>query len=159
MAVREVLVKYLGKIPYLEGLTVQKVLQRTHLNYVKDNSLIKPKNTLLICEHNPVYTVGLRNNIKQHKIEELKSLGAEFYPTKRGGLITYHGPGQLVCYPILNLGDFRKSMRWYVSSLEESLIKTCKNYGVVASLTCDTGVWVGDKKIAAIGRFFNAWYN
>lgn len=106
----------------------------------------------MICEHNPVYTIGIRDSIKKDEIEKLKNLGAEFYATKRGGLITFHGPGQLVCYPILNLTDFRKSIRWYVAKLEETLISTCRLYGVKAKVTCDTGVWVEDRKIAAIGR-------
>lgn len=153
MAAKNVVVEYLGKIPYLEGLAVQTALQRQHLDYLKDTSSLKPRNAVLICEHDPVYTIGIRNNTNEKQINKLKSLGAEFYSTKRGGLITFHGPGQLVCYPILNLGDFKKSIRWYVARLEASLIKTCQKYGVDAGVTCDTGVWVGEKKIAAIGMF------
>uniref|UniRef100_A0A8C1II11 lipoyl(octanoyl) transferase n=1 Tax=Cyprinus carpio TaxID=7962 RepID=A0A8C1II11_CYPCA len=69
----------------------------------------------------------------------------------RGGLITFHGPGQLVCYPVLNLGCFRKSVRWYVCELERTVIKTCGQFGIEASTSPDTGVWAGDNKICAIG--------
>uniref|UniRef100_A0A9J7XDQ5 lipoyl(octanoyl) transferase n=1 Tax=Cyprinus carpio carpio TaxID=630221 RepID=A0A9J7XDQ5_CYPCA len=69
----------------------------------------------------------------------------------RGGLITFHGPGQLVCYPVLNLGCFRKSVRWYVCELERTVIKTCAQFGIEASTSPDTGVWAGDNKICAIG--------
>ncbi|CAB1348477.1 unnamed protein product [Coregonus sp. 'balchen'] len=73
-----------------------------------------------------------------------KLLGAEFFRSNRGGLITFHGPGQLVCYPILNLGCFKKS-------LERTVINLCRKYGIKASTSPDTGVWVGDNKICAIG--------
>uniref|UniRef100_A0A8C2AMR8 lipoyl(octanoyl) transferase n=1 Tax=Cyprinus carpio TaxID=7962 RepID=A0A8C2AMR8_CYPCA len=74
-----------------------------------------------------------------------------FVHTSRGGLITFHGPGQLVCYPVLNLGCFRKSVRWYVCELERTVIKTCGQFGIEASTSPDTGVWAGDNKICAIG--------
>ena len=151
-ASKTVLVQYLGKVNYLEGLAVQTTLLKQHLDHMKDKISVKPRNTLLLCEHYPVYTEGIRNNVSQDDKNRLQSLGAEFYSTRRGGLITFHGPGQLVCYPILNLGDFRKSIRWYIERLEETLVKTCQRYGVDAGVTCDTGVWVEEKKIAAIGR-------
>ena len=89
------------------------------------------------------------------QIEEqrLKKLGAEFYRTNRGGLITFHGPGQLVAYPILNLHHFQQGMKKYIATLEQTLINTCACFSIEARTTQDTGVWVGDSKIAAIGRF------
>nr|KAG5708216.1 hypothetical protein BaRGS_021150 [Batillaria attramentaria] len=86
-------------------------------------------------------------------IEEkrLKSLGAEFYRTNRGGLITYHGPGQLVAYPILNLTHFKPSIKWYIATLEQTIINACWQFGIQAHTTEDTGVWVDNRKIAAIG--------
>ena len=71
--------------------------------------------------------------------------------TNRGGLITFHGPGQLVAYPILNLRNFTPSMRRYIATLENTIINTCSRFGVNAGTTEHTGVWVGDRKIAAIG--------
>ena len=85
----------------------------------------------------------------------MKSLGAEFYRTNRGGLITFHGPGQLVAYPILNLADFTKSMKWYLCKLEETVIRTCSNsFGIEAGRSPDTGVWVGNNKICAMGNIY-----
>lgn len=81
----------------------------------------------------------------------MKTLGAEFHRTNRGGLITFHGPGQLVVYPILDLKSFNKSMKWYICKLEKTVIEVCKSFGVEAERSSDTGVWVKDNKICAIG--------
>lgn len=129
-------------------------LKREHLESLKDQRRPAAKNTLLICEHFPVYTTGIRDK-NANDIEHLKSLGAEFHYTDRGGLITFHGPGQLMCYPILNLTRFKKSIGWYNSRLEEVGILTCKKFGVQAKRTSNPGVWVDDSKVAAIGRHKN----
>ena len=102
-----------------------------------------------------VYTVGIRTSEYPESEElRLKALGAEFYKTNRGGLITYHGPGQLVAYPILNLSLFTKSIKWYVCRLEETVIQMCKqSFGIQAGRSSNTGVWVGDNKISALGNF------
>ncbi|NP_001297965.1 putative lipoyltransferase 2, mitochondrial [Esox lucius] len=137
----------LGRISYSRALLVQQLYVRRHLDS-KDNF----HNTLLLCEHPPVYTIGIRQ--APYPVEEeqrLKFLGAEFFRTNRGGLITFHGPGQLVCYPIIDLVCFRKSVRWYVCELEKTVINLCRKYGIKASTSPDTGVWVGDNKICAIG--------
>nr|CAG8562878.1 15638_t:CDS:2 [Entrophospora candida] len=81
----------------------------------------------------------------------LKKLGAEYFRTLRGGKITFHGPGQLVCYPILNLNNFKLSVRSYVASIEKLIIDTCSEYEIKARTTKDTGVWVENEKICAIG--------
>ena len=72
--------------------------------------------------------------------------------TNRWGLLTFNSSGQLVCYPIFNLDSFKKNLRWYVASLENTLIETCKRFDVQAATTCDSGVWVKDNKIAAVGE-------
>lgn len=77
--------------------------------------------------------------------------GAEFYKSNRGGLITFHGPGQLVVYPIINLKNFTPSIKWYVCHIEKTIIRLCKHLGIEAATTSDTGVWIGDEKICAIG--------
>ncbi|KAG9351887.1 hypothetical protein JZ751_023138 [Albula glossodonta] len=137
----------LGRIPYGRALEVQQRFVRQHLD-----SLFQFPNILLLCEHEPVYTIGIRQAMYSAEEENrLKNLGAEFYRTNRGGLITFHGPGQLVCYPILNLGCFKKSVRWYVCELERTVINLCHRFGIKASTSPDTGVWVGDNKICAIG--------
>jgi len=141
------------KITYLPALKVQTTLARQHLEELKSKGTSSVENILLFYEHSPVFTIGIRNkNIDSKERKRLEDLGAEFHFTNRGGLLTFHGPGQLVCYPILNLDCFKKSLRWYVASLENTLIETCKRFDVQAATTCDTGVWVKDNKIAAIGE-------
>lgn len=102
-----------------------------------------------------VYTIGIRTSgYPPSEEERLKALGAEFYRTNRGGLITFHGPGQLVGYPILNLAypGLKKSMKWYLCKLEETVIRTCTDaFGIPAGRSPDTGVWVGNDKICAMG--------
>ncbi|XP_066541918.1 octanoyl-[acyl-carrier-protein]:protein N-octanoyltransferase LIPT2, mitochondrial [Hoplias malabaricus] len=139
----------LGKISYCNALQIQQKFIRQHF---ESSGHFEPRNTLLLCEHHPVYTIGIRRT--QYPAEEeqrLRDLGADFFRTNRGGLITFHGPGQLVCYPIFNLGCFKKSVRWYVCELERTVIKTCSKFGIKASTSPDTGVWVGNNKICAIG--------
>ncbi|CAI4227777.1 unnamed protein product [Auanema sp. JU1783] len=116
------------------------------------------RNFLLALEHFPVYTVGIRS--KLYSIEEelrLKSLGADFFRTSRGGLITFHGPGQLVLYPIFNLHAIspkKHGVRTFVSSIEQVIITSARNdFGIEnVGTTEHTGVWVdGMRKLAAIG--------
>ncbi|KAL1509469.1 hypothetical protein ABEB36_004196 [Hypothenemus hampei] len=131
----------------VRGLQLQEHLSTLHCH---SKDLIK--NTLLCLEHHPVYTIGIRT--KQYDLEEenrLKQTGAEFYRTNRGGLITFHGPGQLVVYPILNLKHFKPSIRWYVSQIEKTIINLCEKYALKAETSPDTGVWIGNNKICAIG--------
>lgn len=141
-------VVYLGRISYPNALKIQQ----HHIKQLLDLSNSSP-NTLLLCEHEPVYTIGIRQAPYPPEEEQrLKNLGADFVRTNRGGLITFHGPGQLVCYPVLNLGCFKKSVRWYVCELERTVINTCSKFGIKASTSPDTGVWVGNNKICAIGK-------
>lgn len=146
----------LEKIAYLPALEVQTAIARRHLDEIKAKGTSDVKNILLLYEHYPVFTIGIRNkSVDSKERERLESLGAEFHFTNRGGLLTFHGPGQLVCYPVLNLACFKKSLRWYVASLEKTLVETCKKFNMAATAsttTCDTGVWVNDNKIAAIGQ-------
>ncbi|XP_022658631.1 putative lipoyltransferase 2, mitochondrial [Varroa jacobsoni] len=145
----------LGRMPYLDALKVQHdVATKIKIQQKKGAN---PENTLILVEHTPVYTVGIR--IKNYGVSEedrLKKLGADFIRSDRGGLITFHGPGQLVVYPILHLASFahlRKSVRNYVCHLEQSVIDTCKTFGVETIRTADTGVWLKERplKIAALG--------
>lgn len=101
-----------------------------------------------------VYTVGIRTSgYTEGDESKLRSLGADFHRTNRGGLITFHGPGQLVAYPVINLGGYKKSMKWYICTLEQTVIRMCRqSYGVEARRSEDTGVWVGDNKLCAIGN-------
>ena len=105
-------------------------------------------------QHPPTYTVGRRglHKIDKQEQDRLTSLGAAYRETLRGGEITFHGPGQLVIYPILNLRRHDVKLRDYIHILEEATIRTCNEYGIQAGRTSDTGVWVDHQnKIAAIG--------
>ncbi|CAG9110571.1 unnamed protein product [Plutella xylostella] len=148
--VKMVKVWKLGLISYDTALKIQVALARKHLDAMA-KSLDADYDTLLLVEHKPVYTVGIRNDMPYNEISRLKSTGAEFRQTNRGGLITFHGPGQLVAYPIINLKHFKTSVKWYVNSLEETVIKMCDEMGIKGSRSPHTGVWVEDNKIAAIG--------
>lgn len=137
-----------GHIKYAHGLNLQKFITSTF----SEQNESKFKNILILTEHQPVYTIGIRT--KDYTIDDeahLRSLGAEFYKTNRGGLITFHGPGQLVAYPIINLKDFQPSIRWYVCHLEKTIIDLCKKLNLNATTSSDTGVWIDDRKICAMG--------
>eukprot|EP00092_Neocalanus_flemingeri_P023446 GFUD01025423.1.p1 GENE.GFUD01025423.1~~GFUD01025423.1.p1 ORF type:complete len:244 (+),score=82.71 GFUD01025423.1:334-1065(+) len=159
MVGRLVSVLNLGTMKYQTALAVQNIL----VNRIQSSlsSGLAPSNTLVLVEHTPVYTTGMRS--KEYSQEEefrLKDLGADFVRTKRGGLITFHGPGQLVAYPVLNLRDFapessrRKAllgMKWYVWTLEQMVIDLVSQWGVEGTRSPHTGVWVGNSKICAMG--------
>lgn len=144
-----VLYKNLGRITYSEGLTAMKQYKELHVKSMESNT--RPPNTLILCEHFPVYTTGIRDETVKD-VEDFAKLGAEFHFTDRGGLVTFHGPGQLMCYPILNLRHFTQNIRCYNQMLEEVAIRTCMKFSVAAKRTSDPGVWVDDCKIAAIGK-------
>lgn len=117
------------------------------------------ENRIILCEHPHVYTLG-RSGKDQHMLltdEQLKAIDATLYHIDRGGDITYHGPGQLVCYPILNLEEFNLGLKEYVHLLEEAVIRVCASYGIVAGrLEKATGVWLEVdtprvRKICAMG--------
>src|SRR5213592_2369179 len=115
---------------------------------------------LLLLEHPPVITLGrggdARNLLAAPAI--LQSQRVRFYETTRGGDITYHGPGQLVGYPIVHLGEGRRDVRKYVTALEEVLIRTVAEYGIAAGrVDGRRGIWVGNDKIAAIGVRIARW--
>ncbi|XP_057651694.1 putative lipoyltransferase 2, mitochondrial [Diorhabda carinulata] len=135
-----------GKLTYSKGLVLQKYLANLH------NTSTEIKNTLLCIEHPPVYTTGIRHKqYTESQVEKLKETGADFFRTNRGGLITFHGPGQLVVYPILNLKYFKPSIRWYVCSVEDTVIKLCEHFNLKGEKSPHTGVWIQDRKLCAIG--------
>lgn len=116
-------------------------------------------NRIIVCQHPHVYTLGRSGKAANMLLsdEQLQRIGATLFHIDRGGDITYHGPGQLVCYPILNLEEFHLGLKEYVHLLEEAVIRVCASYGIVAGrLPGATGVWLdGDtpraRKICAIG--------
>lgn len=139
-------------VEYREGLKLQKLCVEKSLNNKTD--------FLLILEHYPVITIG-RSEKKSNVLineKELKDKGILVYHTDRGGDATYHGPGQLVGYPIFNLRFYKKDVKWYVQSLEEVLIRTLNEYEIKAEMIPKLiGVWVNSKKIASIGVRIQKW--
>ncbi|XP_033833232.1 putative lipoyltransferase 2, mitochondrial isoform X1 [Periophthalmus magnuspinnatus] len=136
----------LGLVSYSEAMRVQ----RFYVDRVKS----RPSSawTLLLCEHSPVYTIGIRTSqYPDRDLDLLRTKGAEVHKTNRGGLITFHGPGQLVCYPILHLGLLKKGIRWYVGQLERTVVDVCGQFGLRANTSPLTGVWIRDHKVCAIG--------
>jgi len=149
----------LGSMRYQTALAIQNILVKRIQAAISSDQA--PSNTLVLVEHTPVYTTGMRSiDYSQKEEDRLKNLGADFVRTKRGGLITFHGPGQLVAYPVLNLRNFapensrRKAllgMKWYVWTLEKMVIDLIDEWGVVGTRSPHTGVWVENKKICAMG--------
>ncbi len=147
----------LGLIGYAEAWSLQKrIVAARKADAIKD--------VLLVCEHPHVITQG-RNGKREHLLASehvLRQKGVEYYETSRGGDITYHGPGQLVGYPILNLGAIRRDVVWYVRMLEEAMIRATSEFGITAERVAGkTGIWVksGDteEKLAAIGVHISRW--
>eukprot|EP00040_Diaphanoeca_grandis_P041177 m.262597 g.262597 ORF g.262597 m.262597 type:complete len:258 (-) comp46267_c0_seq1:164-937(-) len=134
----------------------QHHLLRPDLQSILEIPGLATQDLLLFCEHPPTFTAGIRGKWTPEEQQFLRDLGADTQRSRRGGDITFHGPGQLMVYPIIDLTRFRKQakckgVRWFVHTLEETLIQTCAHYGITASRTEHTGVWVNDNKIAAVG--------
>ena len=139
----------LGIKPFDEVWSLQKILQ---LKRIKDQI----SDTLILVEHEPVYTFG-KNVNRDHLLPDINKK-IRVFNTERGGDITFHGPGQLVVYPIINLKNYRTSIFWYIRTLEEVIIECLKCYEIFATrIDGLTGVWVKNKKIAALGVKISRW--
>ena len=140
-------------VTYENGMALQQKLVEMRQKEEIDDQL-------LLLEHPPVITLGRggkRENLLASE-ESLVANGVRFFETTRGGDITYHGPGQIVGYPIVHLGEGRRDVRRYVTDLEEVLIRTVAEYGIVAQrVDGKRGIWVGNRKIAAIGVRIARW--
>ena len=123
------------------------------------HSLVQAQNrsgVILCLEHYRVYTLG--RNANEDNLLDLEILDKNVVKTDRGGDVTYHGPGQLVGYPIINLNHFKKSITWYVDAIESSVISYLKHLKIKAKkIEGLTGVWVNDKKICALGVRISKW--
>jgi lipoyl(octanoyl) transferase len=148
----------LGLIGYAEAAALQKRL-------VAARKAAAIEDLLLLCEHPHVITLG-RNGKRENLLASdhlLRQKGVEFHSTDRGGDITYHGPGQLVGYPILNLAAIRRDVGWYVRMLEETMIRATADFGIAAErVEGKTGIWVrapkgGEEKLGAIGVHLSRW--
>ena len=139
----------LGFLDYQNSWNYQKELQKKVL--IGDCS-----DSIIFVEHDSVYTFG--KNSDKSNLLVLNDSKIKIYETERGGEITYHGPGQIVCYPILNLKNFKQSVTWYMRALEEVIIETLKLFNIKASRKDGlTGVWVKDEKIGAQGVRMTKW--
>lgn len=143
--------QYIGTVPYGEAWDMQKA-------YVKQIDQGERAETLLLLQHPPTYTLGSDRH-PEHLLlnqEELEERGIDVFEIDRGGDITYHGPGQLVGYPLLYLDAVGLDLHAYLRSLEQAIIDWLSGHGIEAGRKAEyTGVWVGDEKIAAIGIKFN----
>ena len=147
-------VRRLGLVPYADGLELQRQL-------VEERKADRIPDTLLLLQHPHVLTIGVKKDGRSHIIapaDRLSALGVEVFETGRGGDVTYHGPGQLVGYPILDLNPDRRDVHRYVRDLEEVMIRVCADYGLTAGREKGfSGAWIGDEKIGAIGVRISRW--
>jgi lipoyl(octanoyl) transferase len=155
-------VRHLGTLPYGEALVLQRAL-------VEDRKAGRIPDTLLLVEHPHVLTLGVKGDGGRGHIlapaDRLHALGVEVFETGRGGDVTYHGPGQIVGYPIINLDPDRRDVHRYVRDLEEVMIRVCADHGVTAGrIPGLTGTWVTpssrpgpSEKIGAIGVRISKW--
>ncbi|MEO7276033.1 MAG: lipoyl(octanoyl) transferase LipB [Vicinamibacterales bacterium] len=154
-AARPIEVRRLGVVPYAEAAELQKAL-------VEDRKAGRIPDQLLLLEHPPVITLGVKTRSDRAHIVASESTllanGVEVVETGRGGDVTYHGPGQLVGYPILDLKPGRCDVHRYVRDLETVLMRAVERFGITAGrMPGLTGVWVGDDKLAAIGIRISRW--
>ncbi len=160
------LVDYKQAWDYQTSLFEKNIAIKTGNRSLPDEEQIPTENFLLFCEHPHVYTLG-KSGKPEHLLvndEELAALNASYYHINRGGDITYHGPGQIVVYPVIDLENFFTDIHRYMRFLEESVIRTCEVYGVSAGRVPGlTGVWVDyndadrTRKICAMGVKTSRW--
>ena len=147
-------VRRLGLVRYADGLELQRAL-------VEERKAGRIPDMLLLLEHPHVITIGVRKGGAANIVatpERLAELGVEVFETGRGGDVTYHGHGQLVAYPIVDLKPERQDVHRYVRDLEEVMIRLCADFGIAASrLPGLSGTWVGAEKIGAVGVRISRW--
>jgi lipoyl(octanoyl) transferase len=155
----------LGTMPYKQAWELQRKIQIQLIDQklaIRDQPRLikKISDSFIFVEHPHVYTLGKSGDAANllKGIPELKKIDAEFIENDRGGDITYHGPGQIVGYPILDLDRYFTDVHKYLRYLEEVIIKTCTDYGIKAGrIEGLTGVWVGNEKICAMGIRCSRW--
>ena len=150
----ELWVERLGLVRYGEALAYQRDVARARIA----GSI--PEDVLLLVEHPPVVTLG-RSSKERHLLASpalLAERGVELFEVERGGDVTFHGPGQLVGYPIIDLKRHRRDLHWYLRRVEEALIHALEEFGIVAERNPGfTGVWTLGRKIASIGVHARDW--
>ena len=154
MPERELWVVRQGLTPYSEALEFQRRIAAARIAGEID------RDVLLLLEHNPVVTLG-RSSKDKHVVASRSFLaehGVDLFEVERGGDVTFHGPGQLVGYPIIDLKQHRQDLHWYLRTLEQALISTLSAFEIAAELKAGyTGVWTGGRKIASIGVHARDW--
>jgi lipoate-protein ligase B len=154
VSARELWIDRLGTMAYAEALELQRQVARARI----DGSL--EQDTLLLVEHPPVVTLG-RSAKERHLLAspaQLAARGVELFEVERGGDVTFHGPGQLVGYPIIDLKRHKQDLHWYLRQVEESLIVALGEVGISAERNAGyTGVWTSGRKIASIGVHARDW--
>jgi lipoyl(octanoyl) transferase len=150
----QLLVADLGTMPYLGALDLQRAVARARISGAFSEDL------LLLVEHPPVVTLG-RSSKEQHLLaspELLRARGVELHEVERGGDVTFHGPGQLVGYPIIDLKRHKQDLHWFLRQVEEALIRSLAPFGIMGERSKGfTGVWTGGRKIASIGVHARDW--
>ena len=161
-----IVVCHLGRVPYVRTWSLQQHIQAALIAAKRATPQRTPPHVLLLLEHPHVYTLGKSGNADHLLLsdEHLANVEATFHRIDRGGDITYHGPGQLVGYPLLDLDRFSTDLGWYLRTLEAVMIRTCATYDVTASrVEGRTGAWVGpdakghERKICAMGVRCSRW--
>jgi len=148
-AMQQINFYWLGRLEYHRAWELQKQIQREIIN----NNL---NDVVLFLEHNSIYTLG--KNTDSTNLLPTKPLDMEVIQTDRGGDITYHGPGQLIGYPIIDLKKYKKSITWFMKGIENSIIQMLKHVEISSTRKEGlTGVWVNDEKIAALGVRLSRW--
>ena len=150
----DLLVVGLGRMAYGEGLELQRAFAEARIDRTVDCDM------LLLVEHPPVITVGrsFQHENLSTSLEDLEQRGIEVFDIERGGDITFHGPGQLVGYPIFDLTEHKQDLHLFLRQIEESLIRTVADVGIAAQRReGKTGVWVEDRKLASIGIHVKKW--
>ena len=166
---KKIIVKNLGLLDFKKTFDIQKDYQNqiieTKLNNRRNNLNIITPNFLLFVEHDHVYTLGNSGDEKNLIFDKkrLDEMGIKYHKTNRGGDITYHGPGQLVCYPIIDLENFYRDIHKYLRDLEDIVINTLDYFNISASGNSkETGVWLDvgkpkERKICAMGIKVSRW--
>ena len=149
-----------GTVSYQQAWDWQKRLVEQYKDALQQSQTVSsnaPRDKLILLEHPPVYTLGQGSDPQFIKFD-LEQSSYELHRTERGGEVTYHCPGQLVGYPILNLKQHQTDLHWYLRQLEEVLIRTLANYGLQGDrISGLTGVWIEGRKVAAIGIKVSRW--
>ena len=145
----QIFVQNIGRKSYKAVWDLQKEMRQQRIKG-------EIEDTLILVEHDPVYTLG--KNANEDHLLQSRDESVDVFNIERGGDITFHGPGQLVGYPILDLSNYKKSVSWYMRTLEQVLIDTLIEFKFTAHRNDGlTGVWVGDEKIAALGVRISRW--